>query len=67
MKIVNIDGENLHAYELLEEFQWHFQERCDQGFTFSIEDTFLEKPQGGGQIDSPILQPFKSQSWLKSG
>ena len=24
-----------------------------QGFTLSLEDTFFEKPQGGGQIDTP--------------
>ena len=25
----------------------------NQGFTLSLEDTFFEKPQVGGQIDSP--------------
>ena len=25
----------------------------DQGFTFSLEDTFFKKLQGGGQIDTP--------------
>ena len=25
----------------------------NQGFTLSLEDTFLEKLQGGGQIESP--------------
>ena len=34
--------------------------RKNQGFTFSLEDTFFEKPQVGGggrcQIDAP--QPF---------
>ena len=38
-------------------FQWNFQERCDfilksqkkRGFTLSLQDTFLEKPQGGGR------------------
>ena len=24
----------------------------NQGYTLSLEDTFLEKPQGGSQIDS---------------
>ena len=24
----------------------------NQGFTLSLEDTFFEKPQGGGQIDT---------------
>ena len=28
----------------------------NHGFTLSLEDTFLEKPQGAGQIDPP--QPF---------
>ena len=53
MKIVNIDGENLHTSERLEEFQGNFREICDflkvtkkQGFTLPLEDTFLEKPQG---------------------
>ena len=26
---VNIERENLHTYEQLEELQWNFQERCD--------------------------------------
>ena len=49
-----------------------------QGFTLSLEDTFLEKPQGGeggggGQIDPPLvvlglkhvfsLTRFLSSSW----
>ena len=25
----------------------------NQGFTLSLEDTFFEKPQGGGKIDAP--------------
>ena len=25
----------------------------NQGFTLSLEDTFLEKSQGGGQIETP--------------
>ena len=28
-----------------------------QGFTISLEDTLLEKPHGGSQID-PLPQPF---------
>ena len=27
--------------------------RKKQGFTLSLEDTFFEKPQGGGQIEPP--------------
>ena len=30
----------------------------NQGFALSLEDTFFEKPQGRGQIDSP--PPFPS-------
>ena len=26
----------------------------NQRFTLSLEDTVLEKPQGGGQIDPPL-------------
>ena len=26
----------------------------NQGFTICLEDTILEKPQGGGQIDPPL-------------
>ena len=29
----------------------------NQGFTLSLEDTFLEKPQGRDQIDPPTLTP----------
>ena len=48
---VNIERENLHTYEQLEELQWNFQERCDlmfkvtkkQGFALSLEYTNLEQ------------------------
>ena len=30
------------------------------GFTLSLEDTFFEKPQGGGQIDPPAILGLKS-------
>ena len=29
----------------------------DQGFTFSLEDTFFKKLQGGGQIDTTPPPP----------
>ena len=29
----------------------------NQGFNLSLEDTFLEKPQGRDQIDPPTLTP----------
>ena len=32
-----------------------------QDFTISLEDTHLDKPHGGSQID-PLLQPFKDYS-----
>ena len=48
----------------------------NQGFTLSLEDTFLEKPQGGGGWNWPSL-PFKEftklnkfvivRKWLPSG
>ena len=65
MKIVNIDGENLHTSERLEEFQGNFREICDfiksykkkQGFTLPLEDTFLEKPQGGSNLPPPPPPP----------
>ena len=31
----------------------------NQGFTLSLEDTFLKKLQGGGQVDIPPPLPFK--------
>ena len=42
MEIVSIDGKNFHKVTK------------NKGFTLSLEDAFLEKPQGGGdQIDPP--------------
>ena len=31
----------------------------NQGFTLSLEDTFFEKPQGGGQFDPPAVLGLK--------
>ena len=59
--------------ERLEEFQWHFQERCDldnikshkkQGFTLCLEDTFFEKPQGGGLNWPPAVLGLNKQSMI---
>ena len=57
MKIVNIDGENLHIFWTTLGISMKFsgkmwlmtmlKVRKKQGFTLSLEDTFLEKPQGG--------------------
>ena len=41
MEIVSIDGKNFHKV------------RKNKGFTISLEDAFLEKPQLGDQIDPP--------------
>ena len=42
MEIVSIDGKNFHKVTK------------SKGFTLSLEDAFLEKPQGGGdQTDPP--------------
>ena len=38
----------------------------DQGFTFSLEDTFFKKPQGGGgQIDPTSPPPLPSRFRVK--
>ena len=42
MKIVNIDGENLHTSERLEEFQGNFREICD--FIKSYKKAGLHPP-----------------------
>ena len=58
MKIVNIDRENLHIFWTtwvisvkISENMWLvtiLKVTKNQGFTLSLEETFLEKPQGGG-------------------
>ena len=54
MKIVNIDGENLHiSWGISMKFSEKMRlliilkVKENQDFTLSLEDTFLEKPQGG--------------------
>ena len=65
MKIGNIDRENLHMFWTTREISMKFSEKKwlmimlkvtkNQGFTFSFEDTFLEKLQGD-QIDPPTFK-----------
>ena len=63
IKIANVNITVFIFSEPLEEFQLTFHERCDlilkvtknQGFTFSLEDTFLEKPQGGHLTPPAVL------------
>ena len=43
MSLVNTDGENLQGFF--------------QGFFLTLEDTFLEKPQGGGVNLTPPHPP----------
>ena len=57
MKIVNIDRENLHIFWITWGISMKFSGKIwlmiilkftkNQSFTLSLEDTFLEKPQGG--------------------
>ena len=66
MKITNIDREILHNFWMTWGNSMKFSGKMclmiiikvtkNHGFTLSLEDTFLEKPQGAGQIDPP--QPF---------
>ena len=57
MKIVNVDGENLHIFWTTWETSvklsgkmWHdnIKSHKKSGITLSLEDTLLEKPQEGG-------------------
>ena len=72
MKRVNIDGENLHiSWGISMKFSEKMRlliilkVKENQDFTLSLEDTFLEKPQGGrpwgwgGGIDLHPQQSFK--------
>ena len=57
MKVVNIDGQNLHIFQTTWGISMKFSGKMwvvillkvtkNQGFTFSVEDTFWEKPQRG--------------------
>ena len=69
MKIANIDREILHIFWTTWGISMKFSGKMclmiilkvtkNQGFTLSLEDTFFEKPQGGGEIDHPTPpQPF---------
>ena len=53
MKIVNIDGENLHIFLMKGKMclMIILKVTKKQDFTLSLEDTVLEKPHGGSQID----------------
>ena len=70
MKIVNIDGENIHilwkTYGIslkLSGKMWLkiiLKATKKQGFTVSLEDIFLEKPQGQGvKLTSPPARSLK--------
>ena len=55
MKIVNIDGENLHLRNFNEIFRKdvtynNIKSHKNEGFTLSLEDTFLEKSQDGRSV-----------------
>ena len=67
MKIVNMDEENLHIFWMT----WEISMKCsgkmwlmiilkvtkNQGFTLSVEDTVLKKPQGVKLTPPPPLPP----------
>ena len=66
MKIANIDGENLHIFwttwGISMNFlgkMWLFRKN-KQGPIFSLEDTFLEKPDGRVKMTHP--QPIKGRN-----
>ena len=72
MKIVNIHGENLRIFWTTWGISMKFSGKIwlmiilkatkMQDFIFSLEDTFLEKPQRG-QIDPPILFRVNYLRW----
>ena len=81
MKIANIDGKNLHIFWTTG-ISMRFSGKMwlmiiskvtkNQDFTLSLEDTFLEKPQGGvkgAQIDlsASILRVNKGTGTLGTG
>ena len=63
MKIVDIDEENLNIFKttwgVSMKFSWKkwlmiiLKATKNQGFTLSLEDTFLEKSQGGVKLPPP--------------
>ena len=75
MKLANIDKENLHIFQTTWGSSMKFSGKMclviilkvtkKQGFTTSLENTVLKKPQGGGQnYPTPSLVRFKS-SWFQ--
>ena len=67
MKLANIDRDILHDFWTTWGISMKFSGKMwlmiilkvtkNQGFTLSLEDTFLKKPQGGrgGQIDPQVV------------
>ena len=65
MTIANIDREFIHIFCTTWANSMKFSENMcfeiilkvtkNQGFTFSLEDTFFKKPQEEGQIDPRII------------
>ena len=77
MKILNIDGGNLHLFWTIWGISMTFSGKMwlmiilkvtkHQGFTLSLEDTFSEKPQGGiklSSLPSPSLLRVKRERIL---
>ena len=75
MKLANIDKENLYIFQTTWGSSMKFSGKMclviilkvtkKQGFTPSLENTVLKKPQGGGQnYPTPSLVRFKS-SWFQ--
>ena len=77
MKIANIDRESLHIFWTTWEISMKFSGKMwfmiiskvteKQGFILSLEDTFLEKPQGGSNWLSPAFLELKYSTlpWQK--
>ena len=67
MKIANIDRENLHIFWTTSGISRKFSGKMwlaiilkftkNQGYTLSLEDNFLEKPQRGGRGSNWPLPP----------
>ena len=73
MKIVDIDGENLHIFGTTWGISIKFSEKMwlmiilkvtkKQAFNRSLEDTFFKKPQGG-RVDLTCPQPSKGLNFI---
>ena len=71
MKIVNIDGENLHVLWTTRIISIKFSGKMwlmiilkvgkNHGFTLSLEDTFLEKPQEGSNWGLKAFNDFRNK------